>query len=229
MIEDRGPAVDRQKLRHQLAAEEPAQRCAGEDDHDPRGAKPVRQIIGCQRHGRWHQRADAQAGDEAQRREHREWWLAKAQAKDDTISRIRLASSTGLRPSRSPIGPEAQRADHDADAGHDEGAGEGGAGQMPGLRQRRHRHADAAEVVAVEGLRQQADRRDAKLQRADALARECGFSRGKMVAGHDFRPPCGRLSRSCVGSGDYGLDRVRYGKRRTSRCSALPRQSATDT
>ncbi len=214
--EDRRPPVDRQQLRYQLAAEEPAQRCAGEHDHNHARAQAVGQVVGCQRHGDRHQGADAQACDEAQRREHRDRRHVHAgkgghHQQDKAGDQHRFAAQA--------VADRAggQRPHHDADAGHDEGAGKGRAGQVPGLRQRRRGHADAAEVIAVEGLRQHADRRDAKLQRADALAFQRGLGRGLADRGHDLFLPAAVLPGRCV-DGKLRPPVVRASTRYGGRC-----------
>ena len=88
--------------------------------------------------------------------------------------------------------PRRQRADHDADARPQKGRREGRPRQVPGMGQRRHRHADRVDVVAVADLHQRAQRGDPELQ----AARAAGFpapSRPPMT------PSAIHLPRSCAG------------------------------
>ena len=103
-------------------------------------------------------------------------------------SNNRLVRITGLRPSRSPVGPDARAPTMTPTLDMANGR-EGGGCDVPRVRQRRCGHADGTDVVAIEHLRETAEDGDTQLQRADALAFQCGFVGGGICASIGL-PPC---------------------------------------
>ena len=90
---------------------------------------------------------------------------------------VRLASNSGRRPNRSPIGPAESAPTRMPMLDHRNAVGEHRWRQVPGLDQRRHRPGDRIEVVAVADLHQRAQCHDTKLQPADPLVLERGLGR----------------------------------------------------
>ncbi len=94
---------------------------------------------------------------------------------------VRLASSKGLRPTRSPIGPAESAPTMMPMLDHRKAVVKAGPRQAPGMGQGRHRDADRIDVVAVADLHQGAQARDPDLQTADPLVfqRRFGARQGR--------------------------------------------------
>ena len=127
---------------------------------------------------------------------------AVALSSEATPKIVRLTSSSGRRPKRSPIRPAESAPTRMPMLEHVNASRECRRWQMPGLDQRRHCPGDGIEVVAVADLHQGAQRRNAKLQPADPLVLKRGLGRrhavSAMLASLGVNSPFGS---SCMAAG----------------------------